>query len=354
MQQRYYKHPDGVFRVPALFHWEYVVTAAPEEILSFKEGTLQTDYTIGPEIKKNHYHACLRHEIVHASDDVLALESKGEFSRFYWITIVEWKLLHVLPNIIQIVARTSDRLFVGLPLWKEQEYFDLNIDYTATILIRPNNRVTPWLPQTNSIFGPFISTRKSSVRHALMFLGPIIADRLEKEKEYGHDLPERPVLPPSFQNDLISWLLDLAVGEERTVPDLTLRILATNMAAIHTTSQTLTTALYDLTTYPEHLIPMCEEAKRVIDRLLRETQRLNIISPVAMGRKVAAKEGFTFSDGTTIPFFAATELKAMLAHILINYNVKAETEGSRPPDDRFGVLRMPNLRGKIWICKRAV
>jgi hypothetical protein len=53
-------------------------------------------------------------------------------------------------------------------------------------------------------------------------------------------------------------------------------------------------------------------------------------------------------------FFAATELKAMLAHILINYDVKAETEGFRPPDDRFGVLRMPNLRGKIWIRKRAV
>ncbi|KAJ6500258.1 cytochrome P450 [Mycena vulgaris] len=451
VQQGYYKHPDGVFRVPTLFHWEYVangpqriaeVAAAPEEILSFKEGvsdTLQTDYTMGPEITKNHYHGLavrgsltrnlarcfpeVRHEIVHAFDDVLALESK------------EWKLLHVLPSIMQIVARTSNRLFVGLPLCREQEYLDLNIDYTATIFIR--GQIIGLLPGfLKPILGPFISTRKSSVRHALKFLGPIITDRLEKEKEYGRDWPERP-------NDLISWLLDLAVGEERTVPDLTLRILATNMAAIHTTSQTMTAALYDLTTYPEHLIPMREEAERVvaaegwskaslanmhkIDSFLRETQRLNIISPVAMGRKVVAKEGFTFSDGTTIPygamvyvpgipmhcdnanyenaevfdgfrfsrlreehlahdadgpdgffnrhmvttgldhvvfghgrhacpgrFFAATELKAMLAHILINYDVKAETEGFRPPDDRFGVLRMPNLRGKIWIRKRAV
>ncbi|KAJ6534999.1 cytochrome P450 [Mycena capillaripes] len=421
VQQGYYKHPDGVFRVPTLFHWEYVVNE-PQRIA--EEGvsdTLQTDYTMGPEITKNHYHGLavrgsltrnldrcfpeVRHEIVHAFDDVLALESK------------EWKLLHVLPNIMQIVARTSNRLFVGLPLCREQEYLDLNIDYTATIFIR--GQIIGLLPGfLKPILGPFISTRKSSTRHALngmpLWHNPsIISDRLEKEKEYGRDWPERP-------NDLISWLLDLAVGEERTVPDLTLRILAINMAAIHTTSQTLTAALYDLTTYPEHLIPMCEEAERVvaaegwskaslanmhkIDSFLRETRRLNM-SPVAMGRKVAAKDGFTFSDGTTIPygamvyvpgtpthcdngeaslyvprhfwsrpprlprpvstimkdlhkliysrFFAATELKAMLAHILINYDVKAETEGFRPPDDRFGVLRMPNLRGKIWIRKRA-
>jgi hypothetical protein len=51
-------------------------------------------------------------------------------------------------------------------------------------------------------------------------------------------------------------------------------------------------------------------------------------------------------------FFAAMELKAMLAHILVNYDVKAETEGVRPPDLCFGLLRMPNAKGKIWIRKR--
>lgn len=58
---------------------------------------------MGPEITKNHYHGLavrgsltrnlarcfpeVRHEIVHAFDHVLALESKGEFSRFYWIIV---------------------------------------------------------------------------------------------------------------------------------------------------------------------------------------------------------------------------------------------------------------------------
>ncbi|KAJ7863553.1 hypothetical protein B0H13DRAFT_1899607 [Mycena leptocephala] len=73
----------------------------------------------------------------------------------------------------------------------------------------------------------------SSLRHALKFLGPIITDRLEKEKEYGRDWPER-----LDKNDLISLLLDLA---------------------------TLTAALYDLTAYPEQLIPMRQEAERVVE-----------------------------------------------------------------------------------------
>jgi hypothetical protein len=113
----------------------------------------------------------------------------------------------------------------------------------------------------------------------------------------------------SEQNDLISWLLELAEGKERAAPAICARILSINMAAIHTSSmvsevrceqgalcssrfrpQALTHALFDLTTYPAHLGPMREEAERVIkaegwsksalnsmhkiDSFLRESQRL--------------------------------------------------------------------------------
>lgn len=94
-----------------------------------------------------------------------------------------------------------------------------------------------------------------------------------------------------------------------------LRILGTNMAAIHTSSmvgscsvvdspsnsncacapQAFTHAVFDLTTHPEYLLPMREEAERVIakegwtkaalnsmvkiDSFLRESQRLNNNGP---------------------------------------------------------------------------
>jgi hypothetical protein len=95
--------------------------------------------------------------------------------------------------------------------------------------------------------------------------------------------------------------------------------------------------MYDLTAHPQHIEPMREEAERMIkeegwtkgalakmhkiDSFLRESQRFGFTpSPrtsfvrrmsgkiysdcsllVGMTRKVVAKDGFTFSDGTTIP-----------------------------------------------------
>jgi len=261
-------------------------------------------------------------------------------------------------------------------------------------------------------------------------VGPVIEERLSKERELGPDWPGKP-------NDLISWLLEIAEGEERTVPSLTLRILTTNMAAIHTSSMAFTHALFDLTTYPEHLLPMREEAERVvkeegwtkaalnnmvkIDSFLRESQRINT-GPLLMVRRVVAKDGFRFSNGTILPhgayltvaarpthydnlnyedattfdgfrfareraehhpngsqdifkrhmistavdhlafgagkhacpgrFFAATELKAMMAHLVINYDVKAEVEGVRPPDKVFAQRITPSATGKVYFRKR--
>jgi hypothetical protein len=51
-------------------------------------------------------------------------------------------------------------------------------------------------------------------------------------------------------------------------------------------------------------------------------------------------------------FFAATQLKTALPHVLINYDIKAETDGVRPPDHEFSLFRVPNTLGKIYIQKR--
>ncbi|KAJ6623269.1 cytochrome P450 [Mycena sp. CBHHK59/15] len=437
----YRQDRSGVFRMPVLFDWYYVasgrkrvleIASAPEHILSFNqafEDSSQSKYTIGAEITDNPYHAVavrgsmtrnlgrcfpqVRDEIVHAFDDVLALEDK------------KWKLVQVQPAIMQVVARTSNRLFVGLPLCRDPEYLELNINFAVAVIFR--GLLIGLLPDfLKPILGPVLSTRKSSLRRALKFLGPMLDQRLQKEEQYGSDWPDKP-----------------APGEERTTPALATRILTVNFAAIHTSSMALTDALYDLAAHPAHIGPMREEAERVvaqegwtktavgnmhkIDSFLRESHRLHGIGQFAMMRKVVAKDGFTFSDGTMIPhgailtvpacamhhdediyaqadvfdgfrfsrmrearaghdrdegedpglfnlhmvstgpyhlvfghgrhacpgrFFAAMELKAMLAHMLINYDIKAETEGVQPPDIIFGAFRSPSADGKIWIRKR--
>ena len=117
------------------------------------------------------------------------------------------------------------------------------------------------------------------------------------------------------QNDLITWLLEEAKGPQRTIEQISLRVLGINFAAIHTTSmvcpirrastmraqtifsrQALTNALYDLAAYPQYVEAMREEVEGVIpsegwtkaamgkmrkvDSFLKESQRM-----AAGGRK---------------------------------------------------------------------
>ncbi|KAJ6578740.1 cytochrome P450 [Mycena vulgaris] len=443
VQEGYDQYRDGVFRVPRLFRWDYVVSggkrvsevgAAPASVLSFYEGVgegVQAHYTMGHQLLTNPYHQLtvrtsltrnlgrrfpeVKDEIECAFDEVLALQG------------ADWKVVSVLPAIMKIVSRTSNRLFVGAPLCRNTVYLDLNIDNTIDVVVR--GQILGLFPEfLKPIVAPLIVTRKKRMRQMLKFVGPMIEERLAKEEELGPDWPGKP-------NDLISWLLEIAKGDQRTPTDIASRILAINMAAIHTSSMALTHALFDLTAYPEHIEPMREEAERVtreegwtksalngmhkIDSFLRESQRLRGNGPATMVRKVVHPDGFAFSDGVVIPyksfitvsarpvhydptiydradvfdgfrfsrirdakptegvfnkqmvstgsdhlafghgahacpgrFFAATELKAMLAHVLLTYDVKAEVEGVRPPDYNNAMIPMPNPTAGILMRKR--
>ncbi|KAJ6557762.1 cytochrome P450 [Mycena capillaripes] len=441
----YILNRNGVFRIPRPYRWDYVangakriaeVAAAPENILSFAEGvneTLQVTYMMGAEIKEDpwHHHTVqttltrnlgrcfpdVRDEIVCAFDDVLSLENQ------------DWKSFVVLPNIMRVVAQTTNRLFVGLPLCRNQDYLNICIAYPGAVFKRCQivGLFPKWL---RLVVGRLLSTKNTANRQVLEFLGPLIRERLAKEDELGPDWPDKP-------NDLISWLMQDATPTDRTVSGIALRVLVVNMAAIHTSTMAFANALFDLVTYPDHIEPMREEVQRVInqdgwtktalsnmhrvDSFLRESQRLNGSSSLTMNRKVVAKNDFTFSDGTVIPygsflsvtglavqhdpanydhpeifdgfrfsrmrdegdrqatqgifkshmvstapehlafghgkhacpgrFFAATELKAMLAHVLLAYDVKADG-GVRPLDYSFGRTRSPNPVAQIWIRKR--
>ena len=75
-----------------------------------------------------------------------------------------------------------------------------------------------------SLIGKCLTHVKNAQRKAERFLVPIIEERYRLPPE------ERP-------NDMLSWLMEDAVGEERDPRNLTLRVLVVNFAAIHTTSR---------------------------------------------------------------------------------------------------------------------
>ena len=51
-------------------------------------------------------------------------------------------------------------------------------------------------------------------------------------------------------------------------------------------------------------------------------------------------------------FFVSVEMKAMLAYILFNYDMKMEQEGVRPEDEWFGTACAPNTHAKVLFRRR--
>jgi len=51
-------------------------------------------------------------------------------------------------------------------------------------------------------------------------------------------------------------------------------------------------------------------------------------------------------------FFAAVELKTMLAHVLLNYDIKMANDAGRPPNITIASEMMPDPSAKVLFRKR--
>ncbi|KAJ7780167.1 cytochrome P450 [Mycena maculata] len=442
-QEGYKRYPASMFRVAVIDRWSVLVSGkqliedvanAREQDLSFHQSTnefLQTRYTLGRGIERDPYHPTVirtslsrnvgnrfpdvRDEIVCAFSELLPLQ--GE----------EWMAVPAYDTMLQVICRTSNRFFVGLPLCRNPDYLALNIGVAMDVVMKAQliNFLPAFLRPT---LGPFISSLNNNMRRASKHLTPLVAERLKKmEESGGKDWPGRP-------NDLISWLVDSAEGDELSLTALVQRVIFVNFAAIRTSTDTIGHLLFDLAANPSYLQPLREEVEAIVneegwtkvsmgkmhkvDSFLRESQRLHGIGTQSLGRKVVKPDGFTFSDGTTLPngtyvhattwslhhdpelysnpdvfdgfrfanlrnaeevgaakhqavttsldylafghgihacpgrHFAVIELKAILAHIVINYDVKLAKDEGRPPNQYIASACLPHASAKVLFRKR--
>ena len=163
-----FQHKSAPFKIANKYGWMVILSnrmhieelrRAPEDELSFFEATtdvsnypvalalthiecrrqlLNTRYTLGDEVHDKPYHIAvirsqltrnigklypeIRDEVVTAFDEVLDLSGYGGVSVFTMVCLalilrtLEWKSVSALSVIQKVVCRTSNRLFVGLPL----------------------------------------------------------------------------------------------------------------------------------------------------------------------------------------------------------------------------------------------
>lgn len=323
VQQGYSQFKGGVFKIARIDRWLVVVTGpkfmeefrtAPDDVLSFTAATTDTlaiPWTLGPNIRENEYHVqIIRSQLTRNLGNV-AVEMHDEvvaaFSDEVKLQENEWVPVPAVQAISKIVCRTSNRAFVGLPLCRDPDYVNLCVRFTMDVAL--SAFVINLFPTFMRPFvGRLLSRVPGSINRGVKHLGPIIEDRIQKMRQYGKDWAEKP-------KDMITWLIEDAQGEERTVRNWALRVLTVNFAAIHTSSTSFTHALLHLAANPHYIAPLREEVEEIIlkegwsraslqkmrkiDSFLKESMRYNGLGCLSMSRK--ALKPFTFSDGTVIP-----------------------------------------------------
>ncbi|KAK0493225.1 cytochrome P450 [Armillaria luteobubalina] len=339
VQEGYKKYHGSVFKVPLLHNW-MVVVSGPEKIDDIRKSTreqlssvdafvdhLQTDHTVGPCVGADNYLAEVVRGTLNRNISICFADVQDEIEAAFMDNVPmteDWVEVPAYERILQIVCRTSNRMFIGLPLCRDPDYLKLNIDFTIDVFVCA--RVINFFPAFLKPFVASIATpRRRALAKAEKFLGQIIQERLYQEKVYGKDWPGKP-------NDMVSWLIDGANGNEerRTIQSLCTRMLFTNLGAIHTTSNAFTTALYVLAAHPEYVETLRTEVESVLkeegctknamgkmnqlDSFLKESQRLyGDFGVFVMGR--VARKDFVFSDGTVVPAGSHISVAAMGTHL---------------------------------------
>lgn len=275
----------------------------------------------------------------------------------------DWKSFQIYQNIARIVSIISGRVFVGRPLSRDDEWVDLNVRYTAQ-LATVRDALKKWPSWARKIVATHLKEVKDlkNIRNRTRkFITPLINAHLAKdgnEKLYSDFGDE--------EGNTISWILSRKRPDEIFTPEqISDDVLMLSFASIHTTSNTVLQAIFDLASYREYIPILIEELQEVIkddgcpitgegrlhlaksslarlsklDSFLKESQRMNNLSLLSHAREAVVD--FKLSDGSLIPKNTRIAIPSWAIH---NDSASLFSPGRTKPLSDFDGLRFHNLR----------
>ncbi|KAI6040003.1 cytochrome P450 [Pisolithus marmoratus] len=324
VQEGYDKYKSGVFRVPNLTHWIVClhrndldhVARVPENHLSFNQATessFKTEYTLGMKMDDLHHLSLIRSHLTR-NLSVLYADVRDEITAAcdeFLNPKHDVKAISVLHVSLRIVCRANNRVFVGLPLCRDPDWLNLNINLPRAIMNEA--RILRFSPNFMvPLVSKFITNLSGRTSRRVSLLGPVVKDRLQHMEAEDVDWCDKRNKP----NDVLQWWLD--ISEEKTcLPLLTRRMIIINFVAINVCSHIsiLSQVLLNLAENPQYIQELRDEVeavvskhgwtkeaipeKRKVDSFLKETQRFEGISVLDLTRK--AMRDVTLADGTFIP-----------------------------------------------------
>ncbi|KZT23027.1 cytochrome P450 [Neolentinus lepideus HHB14362 ss-1] len=439
IQEGYERYQGGWFKVPILDRWMVVVSgkklsdelrAAPDDIFSLDLALvdmLHLDFVFGTKVYLNPIHTTLIQTKMTKSIQALTPELHDEcitaFEQYMPLTdSKEWTAIPCLETGRQLSTRINNRILVGAPLCRDQEYIDLNLRFIVDMF--QCRLLFCLFPRfLEPVVGHLFTNIQSQIRVGMRLLKPVLDERVKALEEADGDWSAQP-------NDMLSWLI-ASVPKDETLDTMTRRMLGVNVAAIHTISHTFTHACYYLAANQQYIDPIRTEVADAIaedgwtktafgkmcllDSFLKEVLRMNGAQAWSLNR-IALKD-YTFADGTFVPrgtsvaacahpvhtdpgvyrnpaefdpfrfarmgreeggagrhlfvttsldylpwghgshacpgrFFAANQLKLMLGHLLLNYDIQLEEPGVVPRQIWFEAAVLPHQTAKLLYRKR--
>ncbi|KAF4431010.1 gibberellin cluster-C13-oxidase [Fusarium acutatum] len=278
--------------------------------------------TIRPEIP-----ATIRQDLTRNTPNImLGFQDELAYASEQWPRTGNWISVPLYETMLGTVALLSGRVFVGLPLCRDQGWLQASIGYTVQC-VSIRDQLHTWSPVLRPIIGPFLPSVRSVRRHlrfAAEIMAPLISQVLQDDgQQHGIDADQT-----KGRGTFISWLLRHLPEELRTPEQVGLDQMLVSFAVIHTTTMALTKVVWELAKRPEYIEPLRAEMREIfgpevgtraicinkealsrlqkLDSFIREVQRWCPSSFVTPSRRVMKSmilsNGIKLQRGTSIAF----------------------------------------------------
>ena len=177
------------------------------------------------------------------------------------------------------VTRAANRLLVGSPLCRNEEYLQMSINYTIDVFGGADKlRGYPDFLKSSATYLVTNVYRQQTIarRHLLPYIRSHLAEEQKclqagKSDEWNRRKP----------HDSLQWIIDAAPSDQERQPDrLVYRVLHINVSAVHTTSATFLNCIFDLATHPQIHDELRKEVEQVVQEKGWTTQGLNDLKKI--------------------------------------------------------------------------
>ncbi|KAK5454296.1 hypothetical protein LTS15_006296 [Exophiala xenobiotica] len=290
--------------------------------------TLQFDHTfVHPFIVENPlHHETVRTDLTRQLGSLtgpIMDELSASFDEYWGTDTENWRELCVFDSAMQIVARTSNRALIGLPWCRNQTLLDHAKGFATAIAVS-----AALLKQMPALLRPILSPLVTlpNKRHTRGFARILRPEIERRQRLLDQTTDNEKMIGEKEPNDFLQWCIRRARESGITVendPDIIAeRTLAVNFAAIHTSTMSITNAVFDLVASDpslRYLEILRNEAASVvasdngiwtkqgiarmlkIDSALRESSRMGSFVG-ALARVVVSPNGTTAPNGTFCPY----------------------------------------------------